>query len=357
MIEMIGAVLARIRSLSFNTRSAFLCLPAVALTLGYTVLSGDVLFGAILTSGALSVGFGSVHVFTTWRSAPMLLAAIGMSVSAFVGSTVGNHEIAFLVTSALWAAACAMFTTIELGAWWIILQWSIALLVAGTFPADLAGATLRAVLILAGGLLQIACVNIGWWLVGGAPSQVAHYSLRRVRKSIRLALHGKLPTLRHAVRAALSVVIASGLAHWLALPNGYWAPMTALIVLRPKLRATRSRGLERLVGTAAGAGLASLVGLMAPPTPVHLLLALVGAWLSFGLQRSDYLFFTIALTATVVFFLGLDQLPEIVTAWHRLAATLLGGGIAIAVAFLTNPRSWRWLRPAPERVASQARDG
>jgi uncharacterized membrane protein YccC len=357
MIEMMGALLARIQSLSFNTQSAFLCLPAVALTLGYGIATGDALTGSILTSGALSVGFGSVHVFTRWRSAPMMLAAVGMSLSAFVGSSVGNHEIPFLVTSGLWAAACAMFTTIELGAWWIILQWSIALLVAGAYPADLAGAATRAGLVLAGGLLQIACVQIGWWLGGGAPSQVAHHSLRRVRKSLRLAFHGKLPTLRHAIRAAASVVLASGLVHWLALANGYWAPMTALIVLKPQLRATRTRGLERLIGTAAGGGLASLISLTAPSTALHVALTLGATWLAFGLQRSQYVVFTVAITATVVFLLGLDHVPEVVTAWHRLAATVLGGGIAIAVAFFTHPKMWRGLCTATGAVAPQGRDG
>ena len=311
------------------------------------MLTGDVTVASIATGGALSVGFGSVHAFTKWRSAAMVLAALGMSVSALVGSVAGNYEITALAVLALWAGACAMFASIEFGAWWIILQWSIALFIAASYPSDLAGAAERAGLVLAGGTLQIACVFIGWRVTGGPPFKGAHHSLRRVRKSLHLARIGKLPTLRHALRAAISVALAAGIVRWTGLPNGYWAPMTALIVLKPQLRATRTRGLERLIGTLAGAGIASLISLAAPSGPILLGLAVVSAWLAYGLQRSDYVFFTMAITATIVFVLALDHEPELSTALHRLLATLLGGGLALSIAFLTNGAAWKRHRDTP----------
>lgn len=337
----------RFRSIRLNTRSAFLCAPALVLTLGYGLISGDIADATVAATGSLIVGFGSVQAFTRHRWAAMVLAAVGMSVSAFSGSLAGNSEITAIAISALWAAACAMFASIELGAWWIILQWSIALFVAAFYPADLPGAALRAALILAGGTLQIACVVVGWQLAGGPPFKAAHHSLRRVRKSLHLARIGKLPTLRHALRAAISVALATALIRWTGLPNGYWAPMTALIVLKPQLRATHTRGLERLIGTVVGAGIASLISLAAPSGVVLLGLAVVSAWLAYGLQRSDYVFFTMAITATIVFVLALDHEPELSTALHRLLATLLGGGLALSIAFLTNGAAWKRHRDTP----------
>lgn len=337
---MMNALAQRLRAIPFEGRTALLCLPVLVATLGYGVVTGDVIASSIVTSGALAVGFGSVHAFTRHRWAAMLLAAIGMAISTFVGSRVGNHEIAFILTAALWTAACAMFATIEFGAWWIILQWTIALLVAGYFPADLEGAATRSGLVLAGGLLQLSAIVIAWRLRGGAPPPGAHHSIRRIRKSLRLARHGKLPTMRHAARAAISVALASSLVHWLELPNGYWAAMTALIVLKPQLRATRTRGLERLVGTLAGAGVATLITLLHPPATVLLVLTVTSAWLAFGLQRSRYIPFTVAITATIVFVLALEHQPGAETAWHRLLATAIGGAIALTVAFITSPGKW-----------------
>jgi len=338
---MMHTLVSRLRSVTFEGRAALLCLPALALMLGYGWLTGHHAASSVAVGGALAVGFGSVHAFTRWRWAAMLLAAIGMSISTLVGSLAGNHEIALLATAALWAAACAIFTSIEFGAWWILLQWAIALFVASYYPADLADALSRAGLVLAGGLLQMACVIIGWKLEGGPPPAAAHHSLRRVRKTLRLVRTGKLPTLRHALRAGISVALAAGIVHALALPNGYWAPMTGLLVLKPQLRATRSRGLERLIGTLLGAGIAGLISLAAPSGVALLLLTLIAAWFAFALQRSDYVVFTVAVTATIVFVLAVDHSSEAVTAGHRLLATALGGGLALAVAHLTN---MQWLR-------------
>jgi hypothetical protein len=353
---MLRSWLRRFRSVSFEGHAAVLCLPALGLTLGYGVLSGDTVPAGIAASGALSVGFGSVHAFTEWRWAAMVLAALGMGISALVGSAAGNDEILFLAVSALWAAGCAMFASIENGAWWIMLQWSIALVVAGFYPADLAGAAERALLVLAGGALQIVCVVVGSKLTGAPSPHPAYHSLRRVRRSLQLARRGKLPTARHAARAACSVALATGLVQWLAFPNGYWAPMTALLVLKPQLRATRIRGLERLVGTMVGGVLASLTNLISLPDHAVVALALVAAWLAYGLQRSDYIVFTVAITATIVFTLALVHEPETFTAWYRLLATALGGGLALSIAHLTNPHGPRRLRrrsPAGETPAAK----
>ncbi|MBS7698411.1 MULTISPECIES: FUSC family protein [unclassified Chelatococcus] len=337
---MLDAAFGKLRSIPFEGRSALLCMPALIITLAFGVLSGEVIAASILTGGALAVGFGSVHAFTDYRWAPMLLAAIGIAVSTFVGSQVGNHELLFILTAVLWAAACAIFATIEFGAWWIILQWSIALFVAGYFPADIAGAASRAGLVFAGGLLQFCLVLIGWRVSGGPPPSGAHHSIRRIRKSLRLARHGRLPTVRHAARAGLSVAIALAVVHWMGLPYGYWAAMTAFIVLRPQLRATRTRGIERLVGTLVGAGLATVISLMQLPDVVMLVLTVVTAWLAYGLQRSRYILFTVAITATIVFVLTLEHQPGPLAALHRLFATALGGTIALTIAFITSPRNW-----------------
>ncbi|CAH1669128.1 MULTISPECIES: FUSC family protein [unclassified Chelatococcus] len=350
---MLDATRSKLRSIPFEGMSALLCMPALVVTLAYGALSGDVIHASILTGGALAVGFGSVHAFTDYRSAPMLLAAIGIAISTFVGSLVGNHELLFILTAVLWAATCAIFATIEFGAWWIILQWSIALFVAGYFPADMTGAAARAGLAFTGGLLQFCLVLIGWRISGGPRSSGAHHSIRRIRKSLRLARHGRLPTVRHAARAGLSVAIALGVVHWMDLPYGYWAAMTAFIVLRPQLRATRTRGFERLMGTLVGAGLATIISLMQLSDAIMLVLTLVTAWLAYGLQRSRYILFTIAITATIVFVLTLEHQPGPLSALHRLFATALGGIIALVIAFITSPKNW----PAPLRRSVSAPSG
>jgi len=54
-------------------------------------------------------------------------------------------------------------------------------------------------------------------------------------------------------------------------------------------------------------------------------LTLAAAWFAYGLQRTDYVVFTVAITATIVFVLAVDHASEVLTAWHRQLATMLGG--------------------------------
>ena len=61
--------------------------------------------------------------------------------------------------------------------------------------------------------------------------------------------------------------IAAALYRWLALPNGYWIPMTAAIVMKGTLRQTFQRGLARIIGTLAGAALATLIAATLRPDP------------------------------------------------------------------------------------------
>ena len=321
---------------NFNGRQALLCLPAFALILIYGLLSGKMLEATVAAGGSLSVGFGAVQAFSRWRSAPMLAAAIGMSISAFVGSLAGNDLAILLAVSFVWAGLCALLSSIDKGAWWILLQWAIALFVAGNYPETIDGAAHRAMLVLAGGALQCVLVLAGWYLTGPPAMATAHHGVVRIRRALALAVQGRLPALRHTVRAAISVVLATAVVHIFAVPHGYWAPMTALIVLKANLQETRSRGLMRLSGTIGGGAIASLVGVFVSSDAVTLLAALACAWLAFALQKSHYTLFTFAVTATIVFMLALDHDPEIETAWYRLLATLIGGGIALLAAYLAN---------------------
>lgn len=327
----------KLKAWRFDAKAALLCIPAFAAALGYGVVSGNVIPGVIAAGGAWSVGFASFHAFTSWRIMPMLATCLGMALSAFVGSLVGTNDYLFLITAAMWAALCSIFIFFEVGAWWIMLQWAVALFVAGYYPSDYISAGERAGLILAGGLLQVACIVIGWQMLRAVIPPTTRHSLTRVRRSLLLAIKGRLPTLWHALHAALAVVLAILGAKWLGVSNGYWAPTTALIVIKPHLDDTRTKGLQRFEGTIIGALLATAVSLAAPQAAPLIVLAVAFAWLGYGVQKGSYMVFTATATATVIFMQALMDSPELTTAWHRLVNTMIGGGVALVIAYLTAP--------------------
>ncbi|MGH8220015.1 MAG: FUSC family protein [Steroidobacteraceae bacterium] len=119
------------------------------------------------------------------------------------------------------------------------------------------------------------------------------------------------------------------------MPNGYWAPMTALLVIRPTLQETVSRGIARGVGTLIGAGVATLVAaILRPGVDLTAALVVLFAWGAYAMRRVHYAALTTSITACIVFLLALFGLPEPANAVHRIVATLLGGTVALAFAAL-----------------------
>jgi uncharacterized membrane protein YccC len=138
----------------------------------------------------------------------------------------------------------------------------------------------------------------------------------------------------HMLRAAACVALSLYLARRLGLSNGYWAPMTAMIVLKPGLSETGTRGLARLGGTIAGGAIATLYAVATGYAWFWLLPAVaVAATAAFAMQKAHYAILSSAITATVVLLLSLAQSGgALANAEHRLIATLLGGAMALVVA-------------------------
>ncbi|MDB5458937.1 MAG: hypothetical protein JWO72_678 [Caulobacteraceae bacterium] len=315
--------------------TALACLPAIALPLIVGIGLGQPAAGMVAAGGALSVGFGAFQQLSRTRALPMMLAALGMAVAALLGSVLGGHALAFAAMLAVWAGFCGLATTLGAGAWWTVLQWVLAMLVAGSRPGDLLAGLERALLVLAGGALQTLIVSLVWRLkllpeavtqpLPRAPLRTALRLLRR-----HFSLHA--PTGRYALVLALSVGTLDLIARRLSLPNGYWAPLTLLILLKPAFRDTFKRGVQRILGTLAGAGVATLlVALLRPGEWVVAALVVASAFGAYTLLRVNYLAYTVFITAYVAFLLTLAGMPEPVVAADRVIGTLAGGLTALLV--------------------------
>jgi len=315
--------------------AGLVCLPVIAVLLVAGIATGHTGGALVAASGAISVGFGSFQRFTRNKAAPMLLAALGMASSAVCGSLLGEIWPVLVVAAAVWGGVCGWALTFGMGLWWIALQWAIALFVAGAYPSGPLGALVRASLVLAGGALQFLVVVLVWKLQRLEP---AGHALR-VRTYLRYGrrqLHGSLGLIGYAMRAAAAAALCVTLSRSLKMPNGYWAPMTALLVLRPTLRETLSRGLARGVGTLVGAGVATLVAAwLRPGEYLTAALVVLFAWGAYAARRVHYAALTTSVTACIVFLLALFGLPELPNAVHRIFATLVGGAIALTLAGLT----------------------
>jgi uncharacterized membrane protein YccC len=180
---------------------------------------------------------------------------------------------------------------------------------------------------------------VSWQGEGPPPADpVRHRGPRRAelltrgaRAILRANLTLRSSAFRHAVRLGATVGAGAALYRAVDLPHGYWVPLTVLFILRPDFGSTFTRGLQRYIGTAAGAVLATLLAAALHPGPYTLAaLATVLAVGIFAFLLANYALFTVSVTAFIVFLISFGGSPEYATAVHRLLATVIGATLTLA---------------------------
>ena len=309
----------------FHWREAGLCVPALPLILITGILLHLPLYAAAAAGAAFAVGFGAARDLRGWRWAAMGGATASVALATFVGCTLGQWPPALIAVAALAAAGCAAFALFDEDFWWVTLQAVIALLIASYYPSPIPAALARAGAVLAGGVTQMVVIVLLAHLFPAAGG--------RLPRGPAPARPERRVLIGHVLRAAVCVAAALTAAQALRLSNGYWAPMTAMLVLKPGLSDTQVRGLSRLVGTLIGCLAASAFVIAIHEARPGLFAALaVTAGLAYALQKAHYATLTCMITATVVLLLTLGGGNVVISAEHRLIATVLGGVIALVIA-------------------------
>ena len=322
----------------FHPAAALRCMPAVAIPLIIGVSTGHPRQGIMAAAGAFSVGFGSFQELRHSRTAPMLVAAIGMCVSSWIGSLAGHSDLATVLGSALWGLLYGTVWTLSPGTAWTALQCVVWLVISTAYPQSGIKALTRGCFVLTGGLLQMMFVLTLWRIQGTVNPVLGGSSTLEDEKIVSYALAPDKGRRRQAIRAAIVLATSAAAYRYLGVPNGYWIPMTAAIVMRPALVQTFQRGLARVLGTLAGAALATLIAsTLRPQLWVLLALVVIFVFACYLLIYVNYAVFAVCLTSYVVFLLALAGLPETDLIKHRMVSTLLGGGIAWIVHAIFSP--------------------
>lgn len=149
-------------------------------------------------------------------------------------------------------------------------------------------------------------------------------------RAMRREVHHGSPILRHAVRIAAVAAVGYLVGRLLPLGHGYWAPMAAVMVMRPEFSQTYSRAVARFGGTLVGVFLASAIVQAAHPRTGPLaVLAVACALLMYLLMRTGYAVSQACVGAYVVFLLGMAGENLSQTAFERVLLTLAGGLLAM----------------------------
>ena len=341
---------------------------AVALVLGE--VTGHRSAGSIAAGAAFTVGFAVFHEALASTLLSMLLLTLGIASATLAGSLGAQWTPLVLLLCVLAATNYGLLAGLGNTSGWIGQQCAVFVIVSSYFANGVHYSLGRTGMVLLGGGLQMLTCFV-WGLSkrqtqhpGAAPPPI----LRQVRtrsgqlwRSFRDELCWRSDTTAYVLKLAATLTITTLAYRELHWRNGYWAPMTALLVLKPKWANTLSRGVARLAGTLVAAAICALLALHPVFTHwTYFLVIIFTAWFCFALQAVNYALFSLVLTLYTVFLFAFGGFSERTAADLRLINTAAGGLLALAVDFVAKYISPRWLGlpggndPADSKVLNPA---
>jgi uncharacterized membrane protein YgaE (UPF0421/DUF939 family) len=142
-------------------------------------------------------------------------------------------------------------------------------------------------------------------------------------------------TLLDAVRTTVAAVLAMLLARLLKLPEFYWAPISAIVIIQSTID-PKTLAWQRFAGTALGAAMGALIGTVFHASPTNTwvyagAIFLAGVLCMLLRFRGAYRF--AAITLSIILLIAHTRVAWIV-AWHRFAEVSLGIAVALTIALL-----------------------
>jgi uncharacterized membrane protein YccC len=144
--------------------------------------------------------------------------------------------------------------------------------------------------------------------------------------------------LHRAVRVTVAAALAYELATRLDLPQGFWAVITAIIVMQSSVGGTLAASIERMVGTVGGAVVGAAVAVVGSWTKMPEVLELVAAIIPLSIAASVYQSMRIApVTAAILLLANPSNIDPLLSAADRVLEIALGSVVGLAVAILVFP--------------------
>ena len=143
---------------------------------------------------------------------------------------------------------------------------------------------------------------------------------------------------KDGLRTAVAAGVALFVAQVFNLQHGYWAVITAVVIMQGNIGASVKAATDRLIGTLAGAALGFAVAALTPATSPAEIPELMIATGLLAMVASRYPSFRVApVTAAIILITDPGHVEPWIAALYRVAEISLGCFIGIAVALLIAP--------------------
>ncbi len=150
----------------------------------------------------------------------------------------------------------------------------------------------------------------------------------------------KSAALRLCLRMTIAGILAYALAEMLALPQGYWAVFSSIIIMQASVGGSVKATIDRLIGTIGGAVAGAIVAYFVP----HQNLLTLGIALVVALVPLTFLaalrpnYRVAPLTAVIVLMTpGAQQLGPLGSAFYRILEITLGSLVGLVVSLIIVP--------------------
>jgi uncharacterized membrane protein YgaE (UPF0421/DUF939 family) len=139
-----------------------------------------------------------------------------------------------------------------------------------------------------------------------------------------------LDTLLDAARTTVAAVVSMLLARALKLPEFYWAPISAIVIIQSTID-PRTLAWQRFAGTALGAALGALIATFFSSSAVVYAVAIFLCGVLCALLRFRGAYRFAAITVSIVLLIAHTRPPWIVAA-HRFVEVSVGIAVALGLS-------------------------
>ncbi|MGX2956667.1 YccS family putative transporter [Ursidibacter arcticus] len=167
-------------------------------------------------------------------------------------------------------------------------------------------------------------------------------NIRDMIPAIRSQCHFGSPLFRHAVRLSIVVFVCSLIVECFQVEQGYWILLTAILVCQPNYSATKTRLIQRVIGTILGVVVGLSFNYLSPTLEAQLGLIVASSSLFFLFRTNNYSFSTFFITIQVLISFDVVGFGADVAMLPRIIDTLIGASLAwLAVSYLWP--DWKYL--------------
>ncbi len=149
------------------------------------------------------------------------------------------------------------------------------------------------------------------------------------------------PIFKHSLRLAVVVLVGFVIGKSFSMQNPYWILLTIIIIMRPSFGLTKSRSINRVIGTLIGAAIATIIILITQNTIVYVVVAAISLPLAYSLVQLNFRNAAIFVTINVIFVYAMFAPNILSVIQFRIVDTLIGASLAFASNYILWP-TWQF---------------